>query len=149
MSTPHTVRDALGELKAYHEARADRFQELRDQGGDSATNLLLEELLKLEEESVEIIYQEQQYLGGRDQTRLFQGSAFTNESPHSATCQCDSSPTFDEAVSCALAKDDQVDALIDRIAGATAADSIRELPRRMRDLEQIKARQIANYLRQD
>ena len=149
MSIPTTVSDALHELRVYHEARAERFQELRDQGGDARTNLLLEELQKLEKESIQIISEEQDDLGVRDQTRLFRGSAFTNAPPHSATCQCGSSPTFDETISCALAKNDQVDALIDRIDGATAANSIRELARRMRDLEQTKARQISSYLRED
>ena len=149
MSTPATVDDAMSALSAYHAARSRRFDELLQASGEPRTSILLEELVRLEEESARIISEEQQNLGRRDQTRLLPGTAALNFETHSSQCHCDSSPTFDETVACALAENKSVDALISRVQSATAAQSIRDLADRLRELEEIKTRQIAKYLRED
>lgn len=149
MSIPATVGEAMNELNAYHRARSGRYGELLQASRDARTSVLLEELVRLEQKSEQILSEEKQNLGRGDQTRLLPGTAVLYHETHAPQCQCGSTPSFDETVACALARNKSVDALINRIESATAAQSIRELAGRLRDLEEIKARQIAKYLRED
>lgn len=146
--TPRTVHNALQMLKSYHQRRRDTYQRLAESTTDERTQILLNELVALEETAIQIVGDEDANLGDRE-TYLMPGPTLNIDPAHAMDCRCDSQPTFEDALWCALSSDAALDELIDLVTGCTAALSIQELASRLRELERTKDRQVAKFTRED
>src|SRR5690606_27242971 len=80
---------------------------------------------------------------------LLSGPTLTIKPAHAADCKCETNPTFDDALGCALASDTAVEELIDRLAGSSAAASVQELAKRQRGVEQTREQQNSIIVRSD
>ena len=145
--TPATVYEAIELLESYHDKRRANYVRLAGEGGDPRTDLLLQHLVKLEDDALTILAAERERLDPAHSTRLPTGTDLTIEPAHAVNCRCDEEPSFDEALSCALASDAALDEVIDKIAGSSAARSIQDLAARLRELERTKQREIDNFTR--
>ncbi len=99
--------------------------------------------------ALRIIDSELAQLPAEQSTYLSSGPELNVDPAHAADCRCDSAPSFDDALECALTSDLAVFDMIDRLGGSSAAASVPELATRLRELEETKDRQIARFTRQD
>lgn len=146
---PQTVYDVLTMLAEYHEQRATRYKELEKASDDPRTDILLRHLVDLELQSARVIRSEIKTLSPEQSTYLVSGPTISAVAIHAADCQCESAPTFQDALACALTSDRRLDELLDRIEHCSAAVSIRELANRLREFETTKSREIAKFTRED
>ncbi len=149
MSVPQTISDVLQMLLEYHKSRCQQYRKLAQTSPDEQTRILLEHLVELDESAAKIIRLEISGLPPGQTTYLTHGPAIGNEVTHAVDCKCDAEPNFYEALNCAFTSDRQLDELLDRLEGCTAATSVVELAKRIREMEQTKDRQIANFTRMD
>jgi hypothetical protein len=147
--SPSNVYEVLQLLKTYHQQRRDTYRQLADSGSEERACLLLRHLVVLEENALEIIGAEIARLQPDHAAHLMPGPTLTIAPAHAMDCRCDSQPTFEEALGCALSSDAALDELIDRISGSSRAPSVQDLAARLRDLERTKDREIAKFTRED
>jgi hypothetical protein len=146
---PQTVHDALEMLKTYHQQRRDLYRRLEADAPDEWTEILLKELVRLEDNSVQVIGDEIERLKPHERSYLLSGPTPTIPPTHAMDCRCDSDPTFEDILSCSLCSDEALDELIDLIGVASAAPSVQELATALRELVRTKDRQIAKFSRTD
>ncbi|MEZ6151144.1 MAG: hypothetical protein R3C09_13560 [Pirellulaceae bacterium] len=149
MSNPRTVYELLQLLEKYHADRLSTYAGLASQATDTMAQILLEHLVELEDHSLKVVRGEMQQLDPKQTTFLTSGPVLSDEATHASDCHCDDNPTFQEALACALESDHLLDQLLHRLEGCSAAASVLSLAKRLRDLEETKNRQIANFTRQD
>lgn len=149
METPRTIYDVLSMLAEYHRKRADCYTQLGNKSRDPRADLLLEHLEELENESARVVQSEIEKLSPDHATCLLSGPTISADWDHAADCRCAADPTFDETLDCALNSDQRLDELLDRIEDCSAALSIGELARRLRELKTTKDQRIAKFTRQD
>lgn len=149
MSQPSTIYDVLSMLVDYHRQRSNRFEQLRNESTDPRTKILLEHLVELEGHSVRVIEAEMKQISPDHSTYLITGPTLSADKVHTAECRCDGEPSFDDALTCALTADRQLDELLDRIEDSSAAPTVTQLAQRLRDLERTKGQQIARFTRED
>ena len=152
MKTPRTIYDVLSMLAGYHQQRAKRFAELEKKSVDPRADILLGHLVESETQSAQVIRSEMEQLLPEHSTYLLSGTTFPTLSAdalHAAAGQCDDRPTFEAALGCALTSDRRLDELLDRIEYCSAAASITELAKRLREFENTKDRQISMFTRED
>lgn len=111
--------------------------------------ILLEHLVQLEEHSSKVIQSEIKELSPEHSTYLIAGPTLSADAVHAAECRCEGQPNFQDVLACALTSDRRLDELLDRIEDCSAAPSVMELAKRLRDLEQTKDQQIAKFTRED
>lgn len=146
---PQTVHDALEMLKSYHQQRRDLYHRLEADAPDEWTEILLKELVRLEDDSVQVVGDEMERLQPHERSYLLSGPTPTIQPAHAMDCQCDSDPAFEDVLSCSLSSDAALDELIDLIEVSNAAPSVQELATALRELERTKDRQIAKFSRTD
>lgn len=64
-------------------------------------------------------------------------------------CRFDDDSTFDDTLACALASGEFRREVLDAIERTSAASSVVQLAKRLRELDGIQSRQIANFTRTD
>lgn len=148
-TTPKTSYDILQMLDTYHARRRDTYDQLARRGSDERAVVLLEYLVRLEDDMLQIIRGEKERITPEQASRLMPGPTLTVKPAHAMDCQCDGEPTFDEALACALTSDEALDELIDHLQASSAASSLQDLATRLREAERMKDRQIAKFTRQD
>lgn len=148
-ATPTTSYETLKLLEKYHGERRDTYAGLAPRATDERTRLLLDYLVRLENEALEVIRGEMERTSPEHAARLMPGPKLTIDATHATECQCAGDPTFDEALACALTSDAALDEVIDHLAAGSAARSIQDLATRLRELERTKDRQIAKFTRED
>lgn len=149
MRNPQTVYDILQLLEKYHGERHATYGRLASQATDPMAQILLEHLVELEDHSLKVVRSEMQQLDPKHATFLTSGPVLSAEVTHASDCHCADNPTFQEALACALESDHLLDQLLHRLEGCSAARSVLDLAKRLRDLEETKDRQIANFTRMD
>ena len=149
VSNPRTVYELLKLLEKYHADRCATYASLTSQATDAMAQILLEHLVELEDHSLKVVRGEMQQLDPKHTAFLTSGPTMSAEATHASDCHCESNPTFQEALACALESDHLLDQLLHRLEGCSAAASVLDLAKRLRDLEETKDRQIANFTRQD
>ncbi|TWU40086.1 hypothetical protein Q31b_34300 [Novipirellula aureliae] len=149
MKNPRTVYEILQLLQQYHEQRFATYRRLATETTDTMAQILLEHLVGLEDHSLEVIRIELEQLDPGHATFLTSGPVISEEFTHAKDCRCESTPSFSEALACVLTSDHMLDELLRRLEGCSAAGSILGLAKRLRDLEETKDRQIANFTRMD
>lgn len=148
-ATPKTSYNILQMLEKYHQQRRDTYHSLARSTDDERTRVLLEYLVRLEDDVLEILRGEMEQLSPDQASYLLPGSALTIEPTHAMDCQCSDQPSFDAALTCALTSDEALDELIDHLQASCAAQSLQDLAARLREAERIKDRQIAKFTRED
>lgn len=146
---PRTALDVLSMLEMHHQGRRENYKHLAENVTDERVRLLLDYLRDLENGAINVIREERSRLQPDSGTFLPLGPTTTADSHSAVMCRCVSHPTIDDAVWCALTSDDVLDELIALLASSSAALSVQELTSRLRELEQIRARQVANFVRTD
>ncbi|QDS94832.1 hypothetical protein FF011L_36140 [Roseimaritima multifibrata] len=149
MNQPNTIYDVLGMLADYHQQRAERYERLCKASVDPKADILLKHLVELETDSMNVVRDEMQRLPPEHSTYLLSGPRLSSEALHAVECNCKDESSFQEALSCALVSDQRLDELLDRIEDSTAAPSVIELAKRLREVEHMKGRQIAKFTRED
>lgn len=149
MNEPKTVYEILQMLEDYHATRLVTYQDLAKQTSDAMAQIFLEHLVELEEHSLQVVRLETQQLDPRHTTFLTSGPTLSNEVTHAKECQCESTPSFQDALSCALTSDHLLDQLLHRLEGCSAAPSVLHLAERLRELEETKDVQVAKFTRMD
>ena len=149
MSNPRTIYEILQLLQNYHGGRRETYTRLASEATDTMAQILLKHLVELEDHSLKVVEGEMRQLDPKHATYLSSGPVLSSELAHASDCHCAQNPTFQEALGCALDSEPLVDQLLHRLEGSSAAPSVEALARRLRDLEETKNRQIANFTRQD
>ncbi len=149
MNQPATIYDVLEMLADYHRQRAKRYEKLGETSDDAMAQILLEHLVELENQSTQCIDAEMQTLAPEAATYLISGPRMSQDALHAADCQCEQQPSFSDALACAFTSDQRLDELLDRMEDCTAAQSVIDLAKRLRDLEHLKYQRIAKFSRQD
>ncbi|EGF24390.1 hypothetical protein [Rhodopirellula baltica] len=149
MNQPKTIYDVLVMLADYHELRSKKFEQLVKASVDSRASILLEHLVELETHSMHVVRAEMEQLTPEHSTYLISGPTLSTEAIHASECCCEGEPSFNDVLACASASDQRLDELLDRIEDFTAAPSVIELAKRLRDLQQTKDIQISNFTRED
>ncbi len=149
MKNPKAVYEILQMLEEYHGEGLTTYQRLGREATDSMAQILLEHLVKLEDHSLQVIRGEMKQLNPQHAAYLTSGPMLSNEVIHAKTCRCGSDPTFQDTLGCALESDHLLDQLLHRLEGCSAAASVLHLAERLRELEETKERQIANFTRMD
>ena len=149
MDNPRTVYDIVQLLEKYHDERHATYGRLASEATDAMAQILLKHLVELEDHSLSVVRGEMQQLDPQHTTYLTSGPVLSQEVTHASDCRCWSNPTFQEALACALESDHLLDQLLHRLEGCSAAPSVLDLAKRLRDLEETKERQIANFTRMD
>ena len=149
MSNPRTVYEILQMLEEYHAERKITYQRLACESTDAMAQILLEHLVELEDHSLKVIRIEMEQLDPQHATYLTSGPVLSREVTHAKDCRCGNDPSFQDALACVFTSDRLLDGLLHRLEGASAALSVLHLANRLRDLENTKDRQIANFTRQD
>ena len=149
MSNPRTVYEILQLLEKYHGQRRATYSRLAGDATDAMAQILLEHLVVLEDHSLKVVQGEMQQLDPKHATYLTSGPVLSQEVTHAGDCRCAGDPTFQESLACALESDHLLDQLLHRLEGCSAAPSVLGLAKRLRDLEETKGRQIANFTRMD
>ncbi len=149
VSNPRTVYELLQLIEKYHDERRTTYASLASQATDTMAQILLEHLAELEDHSLKVVRGEMQQLDPKHSTFLTSGPMLSDEATHASDCHCTGNPTFQDALACALESDHLLDQLLHRLEGCSAAPSAISLAKRLRDLEETKDRQIANFTRQD
>lgn len=147
MSNPRTIYEVLELLENYFDRRLANYQRLARKASDPEVHILLEYLVKLEEQSAGEIRNEMKDIDPEQATYLTSGPVISTQSSNT-TDFCDRS-SFEETLSCVLASDQLLDELLHRLEGGSAAPVVLHLAERLREFEEIKNRQIANFTRQD
>ena len=149
MSNPRTIYDILQLIESYHGRRRATYARLARETTDAMAQILLEHLVELEDHSLKVIVAEMQQLDPKHATYLTLGPLVSQEVTHASDCHRAGDPTFQEALACAFESDHLLDQLVSRLEGCSSAQSVLDLANRLRDLEETKDRQIANFTRQD
>lgn len=149
MRNPGTIYEVLQLLRNYHDNRHAIYKRLADETTDAMAQILLEHLIELEEHSLTVVRHEMANLDPRYTTYMITGPVVSDEAMHASDCNCEHNPTFRQTLACALDSDCLLDELLCRLEGCSAAPSVLNLAKRLRDLEETKDRQIANFTRQD
>jgi len=149
MNQPNTIYDVLVMLADYHQQRAKQYEQLGKASVDPRAGILLEHLVELETHSMQVVRSELQQLTPEHSTYLISGPTLSADAIHAAQCRCEGEPSFLETLSCAFTSDRRLDELLDRIGDSSAAPSVIELAKRLRDLENTKDQQIAKFTRED
>ncbi|TWU17263.1 hypothetical protein Pla52o_52690 [Novipirellula galeiformis] len=149
MNQPNTIYEVLVMLADYHQQRAKRYKQLSNASTDPRAEILLEHLVELETHSMDVIRSEMEQLAPEHSTYLISGPRLSSEAIHAAECRCEGEPSFDDTLSCALTSDRRLDEWLDRIEDCSAAPTVIELAKRLRDFEHTKDQQIAKFTRED
>ncbi|QDS97575.1 hypothetical protein [Adhaeretor mobilis] len=149
MKNPKTISDVLKILEEYHRARCATYQDLAKSCPDPRASILLDHLVELEEYSVKTIRYEVDNLVPEHATYLTYGATLSDGVTHATECRCHSEPAFQEVLDCTFTADQSLSELFDRLDGCSSAGTVVHLAERLRDMENIKQRQIAKYTRQD
>jgi len=149
LNQPSTIYEVLAMLADYHERRAKQYEQLGTASTDPRAKILLEHLVELEEHSIKVLQSELKDLSAEHSTYLITGPALSFSAMHAAECRCDGEPSFEDSLECALKSDRRLDEFFVRIENSSAAPSVTELANRLRELERIKAQQIAKFTRED
>ncbi|QEF97778.1 hypothetical protein Mal15_18220 [Stieleria maiorica] len=149
MKEPRTVYEVLQMLEHYHCMRRSTYEDLAGQAIDPMAKILLEHLVELEDYSLNVVRIELGQLDQKHSTFLTSGPVLSREVSHAKDCRCDHQQSFQEALMCALTSDRWLDELLQRLEGCSAAPSVLHLAERLRDLEETKGIQIANFTRID
>lgn len=149
MKEPKTVYEVLQELENYHVRRLATYRRHAKQAVDEMTRILLEHLSKLEDESLQVLRLEIKQLDPRHTTYLTSGPVLSREATHAPACHCADDSSFQDTLKCALTPDQLLEELLHRLEGCSAAASVLNLAKRLRELEQTKSRQIAKFTRMD
>ncbi len=147
MKEPKTVFEVLQMLEEYHAQRRDTYQRLAGDSTDTMAQILLEHLVELEDHSLNVVRIEMEQLDSRHSTYLTSGPILSSEITHAKDCRCESKPSFQDALACALTSDRLLDGLLHRLEGCSAAPSVLHLAERLRDLEETKDIQVAKFTR--
>ncbi len=149
MNQPSTIYEVLTILADYHRQRAKQYEQLGTVNTDPRAEILLQHLVELEEHSFEVIQSEMKDQSPEHSTYLIAGPALSVSAMHAAECQCAGEPSFENSLECALSADRGLEELFARIENSSAAPSVTELAKRLRDLERTKRQQIAKFTRED
>lgn len=149
MKRPQTVYDVLAMLADYHDQRAQRYRQLAGASVDPKADILLEHLVDLESRSSLVVRGEMEQISPEHAAYPITGPQLSSDAVHAADCCCSDEPSFHDALYCARTSDQRLTELLDRMADCTAAASVVELARRLREFETTKERQIANFTRRD
>lgn len=149
MSKPRTIYEILQMLESYHGGRRANYARLAGEATDAMAQILMEHLIELEDHSLKVVVGEMQQLDPKHATYLTSGPVLSDEATHAVECHCADNPTFQQALACALESNHLLDQLLHLLEGCSAAPSVLTLAKRLRDLEETKDRQIANFTRQD
>ena len=122
--------------------KSKTFEQLGKVSVDPRADILLEHLIELETHSMQVVRAEMEQLTPEHSTYLISGPTLSADAIHAEKCCCESKPSFDDVLACALASDRRLDELLDRIEDCTAAPSVISLAKRLRDLQQTKDMQI-------
>jgi len=149
MSNPRTVYEILQLLEDCHASRLATYRQLVKDVYDATARILLEYLTKLEHHSLRAVRDEMQQLDPHRTTYMTSGPVLSHAVMDARECRCDTRSNIQDMVECALEADRLTDELLHRLEGSSAARSVRELAKRLRELKEIKGRQIAEFTRQD
>lgn len=149
MNNPRTIYDVLQLLEAYDDERRSDYERLRVKSTDPMVKSLLEHLVLLENHSLQVIRGELEQLDPERSTYLTSGPVLDRLLGHAAECRCSSDPSFLDILACAQASAQLRSELLRRLEGGSAAPSVQSLAERLRELEEIQGRQIANFTRED
>ncbi len=147
MSKPMTIYEVLEMLKDYHSGRCVRYQELSDKSADARTGVLLEHLIELDTNALRIVTGEMEQLDPKHSAFMISGPTISERAVRAAECGCSATPTFDQTLDCAFESDALLGELLHRLEGCSAAPSVLALAKRLRELEETKNRQLANFTR--
>lgn len=149
MTNPRTVYEVVAILEDYHARRLANYTRLLSDASDEMAKILLEHLIKLENHSLTVVRAELKQLDSKRTTYLSSGPVLSEAATHASDCNCGEDPSFHAALTCALTSDHLLEELFLRLEGSSAAASVLDLVKRLRDLEETKERQIANFTRPD
>lgn len=149
MKQPSTIYEVLTMLADYHQQRSKQYEQLGVSSDDPRAGILLEHLVVLEEHSIKVIQSELDELSPDHSTYLSTGPELSVGAMHGAECRCHGKPSLDDALECAFKSDRRLEEYFSRIESSSAALSVRELAKRLRDLELLKSRQVARFARED
>lgn len=149
MDQPRTIYEVLAMLADYHQGRAKQHAQLGTATTDSRTEILLDHLVELEEHSSKVIQAEMNGLQPDHSTYLVTGPALSLDALHAVECRCEGEPSLGDSIDCALTSDKRLDEFFARIENSSAAPSITDLAKRLRDVERTKSQQIAKFTRED
>lgn len=149
MSFPGTIYNVLEMLINYHDQRRCRYLELSQQSDDASTKLLLEHLAVLDENALKMVRGEAANLDPNHATFMMSGPTVGLDIHQAAECKSHHHPTFEEALDCVFESDSSLEGLVHRLEGSSAAPSVIELAKRIRELERTKSQQIAKFIRAD
>ncbi len=149
MNQPTTIYEVLAMLADYHQQRAKQYEQLGCASTDPRAKMLLEHLVELEEHSFTVLQTEMKGLSREHSTYLMKGPAISVGAMHASACRCSGEPSFDDSLACVFTSERRLEEFFDRIENSSAASSVTELAKRLRDLEHTKSQQIANFTRQD
>lgn len=149
MQNPKTVYEVLQLLEDYHRERLTTYLQLSQDVSDSMAQILLERLVELEGDTLLVVRGEMKQLDPQHAVYMTSGPTLSREVIHAKTCRCGNDPSFRDTLGCALESDHLLDQLLHRLEGCSAAASVLGLAERLRELEETKERQIANFIRME
>lgn len=144
-----TISDVLELLETYHQRRHDLFRRLAKSATDDRAATLLGHLVELEQHTIDALRLEQENIDPEHSTYLTNGGVVTLTSDALEKSYDVAEMSFEEALDCALAQNEAVEDLIDRLENCTAAISVQELSARLRELEHSKHRKVATFSREE
>ena len=149
MESPRTIYEVLQELRDYHNRRLADYKRQSMEMTDPDKKILLEHLICLEEHSQKSIQEDLDQITPEQSTYLATASPLPGHRGLADLCRCDDNSTFDDTLACALASGKVRREVLDAIERSSAASSVVQLAKRLRELEEIQGRQIANFTRTD
>lgn len=149
MKNPKTVYEVVQILEDYHARRLATYTRLHCDASDAMAKILLEHLVTLEDHALKAVRGELKELDPQRSTYLSSGPMLSEEASLASDCHCADDPSFQAALTCALTSGPLLEELFSRLEGSSAAASVLDLVKRLRDLQQTRERQIANFTRQD
>lgn len=149
MNNPTTIYGVLQMLEKYDDQRRSDYVRLSKEVTEPQAQLFLDHLIQLEDHALKVLRSELEQLDPEQTTYLMSGRAPSVELNHSNDCRCDNDPSCQDILACALASAQLRGELLQRLEGRSAAPSVSYLAKRLRELEAIQGRQIANFTRED
>lgn len=149
MNNPRTIYELLQMLENYDDQRRSDYERLSIEAIDPPVKILLDHLAAIQDHSLKVIRDELAQLDPKQATYLMTGPLLSRKFNDANKCCCDNKSTFEDKLACALASDELRGELLRRLEGGSAAPSVLNLAKRLRELEAIQGRQIANFTRQD
>lgn len=149
MTNPTTVYGVLQKLAVYDDRRRSDYMRLKERATDPRSQILLDHLVRLEDHALKVLQGELEQLDPEQTTYLMSGTAPKVAFNHPEGCRCDDDPSFQDILACTLASAQLRGELLGALEGGSAAASVSDLAKRLRELETLQGQQLANFTSDD